>query len=32
VTATPAGEGRLELVARQEDRQIVKNGEAELVT
>ena len=32
VTATPAGEGRLELVAQQEDRQIVKNGEAELVT
>ncbi|HEX4735802.1 MAG TPA: MaoC/PaaZ C-terminal domain-containing protein [Thermoleophilaceae bacterium] len=32
VTATPAGEGTLELAARQEDRQIVKNGEAELVT
>jgi acyl dehydratase len=32
VTATRAGEGRLELVAQQEDRQIVKNGEAELVT
>jgi len=30
VTATPAGEGRIELVAQQEDRQIVKNGEAEL--
>jgi acyl dehydratase len=30
VTATEAGDGRLELVAQQEDRQIVKNAEAEL--
>jgi acyl dehydratase len=30
ITATPKGEGVLELVAQQEDRQIVKNAEAEL--
>jgi acyl dehydratase len=30
ITATPKGEGMLELVAQQEDRQIVKNAEAEL--
>jgi acyl dehydratase len=30
VTATESGDGRLELVAQQEDRQIVKNAEAEL--
>jgi acyl dehydratase len=30
VTATEAGDGRLELVARQEDRQIVKNAVADL--
>jgi acyl dehydratase len=30
VTATETGDGRLELVARQGDRTIVKNGEAEL--
>jgi acyl dehydratase len=30
VSATTTGEGRLELVAQQEDRQIVKNAEAEL--
>jgi hypothetical protein len=30
VTATEVGDGRLELVAQQEERQIVKNAEAEL--
>ena len=30
VTATEAGDGRLELVAQQDDRQIIKNAEAEL--
>jgi acyl dehydratase len=30
VTATPAEDGKLELVAAQDDRQIVKNGVAEL--
>lgn len=30
VTATPAGENKVELIAQQEDRQIVKNAEAEL--
>jgi acyl dehydratase len=32
VSATRTEEGRLELVARQEERQIVKNAEAELVS
>jgi acyl dehydratase len=32
VSATTTGEGRLELVAQQEDRQIVKNAEADLVS
>jgi acyl dehydratase len=32
VTATDAGDGKLALVAQQEERQIVKNGEAELST
>jgi acyl dehydratase len=32
VTATPGDDGKLELVAQQEDRQIVKNAEAELLT
>lgn len=32
VNATDAGDGRLELVAQQEDRQIVKNAVAELAT
>ena len=32
VTATATGEGRLELVAQQEDRQIVKNAVADLVS
>ena len=32
VTATRADDGRVELVAQQEDRQIVKNAEADLVT
>jgi hydroxyacyl-ACP dehydratase HTD2-like protein with hotdog domain len=30
VTASDAGDGRLELVAQQEDRSIIKNAEAEL--
>jgi acyl dehydratase len=30
VTASEAGDGRLELVAQQEDRSIIKNAEAEL--
>jgi len=32
VTATEAGDGKVELVAQQEDRQIVKNAVAELST
>jgi acyl dehydratase len=32
VTATPGENGKLELVAQQEDRQIVKNAEAQLLT
>jgi acyl dehydratase len=32
VTATPGETGKLELVAQQEDRQIVRNAEAQLLT
>jgi acyl dehydratase len=32
VTATPGDDGKLGLVAQQEDRQIVKNAEAQLLT
>jgi hydroxyacyl-ACP dehydratase HTD2-like protein with hotdog domain len=32
ISAARAGDGRLELAARQEDRQIIKNGEAELAS